>query len=61
MLRIPDLSRPELAAIGDEVLVATIRNGRNKMPSFDKLPEKVVAGLVRHIRSFSANPAPTPQ
>lgn len=54
MLRIPDLTRPELAQVPDEALVATIQRGRNKMPSFDKLPEKVIAGLVRHIRSMSA-------
>lgn len=52
MLRIPDLTRPELSAMSDEVIVATIRGGRNKMPAFSNLPERVVAGLVRHIRSF---------
>jgi mono/diheme cytochrome c family protein len=53
MLRIPDLTRPEVAQMSDEMLVATIRRGRNKMPAFDKLPERVVAGLVRQIRSFA--------
>ncbi|MBM4359982.1 MAG: cytochrome c [Deltaproteobacteria bacterium] len=52
MLRVPDLSRPELGAVADDALVATIRRGRNKMPAFDKLPERVVRGLVAHIRSF---------
>jgi mono/diheme cytochrome c family protein len=52
MLRVPDLTRPEMAALSDDVLVATIQRGRNKMPAFDKLPERVVRGLVAHIRSF---------
>jgi len=53
MLRVPDLTRPELAQVNDELLVATIRRGRNKMPAFDKLPERVVVGLVRYLRSFA--------
>ncbi len=60
MLRIPDLTRPELASINDAALVATVRRGRNKMPAFDKLPEKVVVGLIRHIRSFSVGAAGAP-
>lgn len=52
MLRVPDLARPELAALSDDVLVATITRGRNKMPAFDKLPEGVVRGLVARIRAF---------
>lgn len=53
MLRIPDLTRADLAQLPDEALATTIRRGRNKMPSFDKLPEKVIAGLVRHVRSLA--------
>ena len=60
MLRIPDLARPELAAIGDAALVATIQHGRNKMPAFDKLPEKVVTGLVRYVRTFAVGGAVAP-
>jgi mono/diheme cytochrome c family protein len=54
MLRVPDLGRGELRQIADEVLATTIKRGRNKMPAFEKLPDKVVEGLVRHLRSFSA-------
>jgi mono/diheme cytochrome c family protein len=53
MLRVPDLARPELAKVDDEALAATIKRGRNKMPSFDKLPDRVVNGLVRYIRRMA--------
>lgn len=49
LLHAPDLTRPELARVDDATLAATIQRGRNKMPAFD-LPDKVVLGLVRHVR-----------
>ncbi len=52
MLRVPDLARPELGKIDDDALAGTIKRGRNKMPSFDKLSDRVIAGLVRHVRKF---------
>ncbi len=52
MLRIPDLTRAELAKIDDAALAATIKRGRNKMPAFEKLPDKTVAGLVRYVRAL---------
>lgn len=53
MLRVPDLSRPELSGVADDALAATIRRGRNQMPAFSSLPDSTVAGLVRTIRSFA--------
>ena len=57
MLKVPDLVRPELEKIDDATLMATVKQGRNKMPSFDKLPDKVIAGLVRQVRAFSRPPS----
>lgn len=51
MLRSPDLTRPALRALEDELIANVIRKGRNKMPSFD-LPPKVLDGLVAHIREL---------
>ncbi len=51
MLRTPDLSRPDFHdRYSDEEIASVIKKGRNKMPAFETLPDKVVAGLVRHIR-----------
>lgn len=52
MLRVPDLTRPELAQLTDDDLANVIRRGRNKMPGFELLPPRVVTGLARHVRKF---------
>jgi len=50
MVQAPDLSRSDWQAkISDAEMVATIKNGRNRMPKFD-LPDPVVHGLVARIR-----------
>lgn len=61
-----DLSRPDWqASVTDEVIAATIRQGRGRMPSFN-LPDATIARLVGLIRMLDlnrmqqrvANPAP---
>lgn len=52
MMKMPDLSRPELQNRSDEELAKVIREGRNQMPSFGSLPPAVVEGLVKHIRTL---------
>jgi cytochrome c6 len=56
MLRILDLTRPELAKLDDAALTATIKNGRNKMPAFEKLPDGTVSALVRYVRALGQQP-----
>jgi cytochrome c oxidase cbb3-type subunit 3 len=53
MVQAPDLTRPEWQSkVTDAEIVATIKNGKNKMPKFD-LPDRVVTGLVARIRASS--------
>jgi mono/diheme cytochrome c family protein len=54
MVQAPDLTSGELQTkMTDAEMLATIKNGRNKMPKFD-LPEPVLAGLVARVRSLRA-------
>lgn len=46
MLHAPDLTQTKLS---DAELFATIKNGRNKMPSYANMPDSVVQGLVTRI------------
>jgi cytochrome c oxidase cbb3-type subunit 3 len=51
MLRVRDLTDPAFQAkMSDEELTTVIKRGRNKMPAFEALPDKVVAALVKHVR-----------
>jgi len=51
MYRTPDLTRPDFHdRFSDAEIASIIKKGRNKMPSFQALPDKVIAGLVQHIR-----------
>jgi cytochrome c oxidase cbb3-type subunit 3 len=51
MLRTPDLTRSDFQErYSDAEIAAIIKKGRNKMPSFKSLPDKVIDGLVRHVR-----------
>lgn len=51
MVRTPDLTRGEWQEkVADDDIAQTIRKGRNKMPAFE-LPDQVVEGLVKRIRS----------
>ncbi len=53
MVRAEDLSKDAWqAGIDDAQIEASIRNGKGKMPKFDKLPDEVVKGLVARVRSF---------
>ncbi len=53
MVRAPDLGRPDWQdRVTDESIANVIRKGRNKMPSYSSLPDKVVDGLVVRVRSF---------
>jgi cytochrome c oxidase cbb3-type subunit 3 len=48
----PDLTRPDfLSSHSNEEIEATIRNGRDKMPAFGTLPDRVITGLVKRIRA----------
>jgi cytochrome c oxidase cbb3-type subunit 3 len=53
MVRAPDLSRASFQQdASDDEIAAVIRNGRGKMPAFQKLPPRVVDGLVQLIRKM---------
>ena len=53
MVKARDLSNFEWqATVSDEQLAKVIRQGKDKMPAFDRLPESVVEGLVAHVRDF---------
>jgi mono/diheme cytochrome c family protein len=55
MVQAPDLTRADWQSkISDVEMVATIRAGRNRMPSFN-LPDPVLSGLVARIRSLQAH------
>ncbi|MEM9691042.1 MAG: cytochrome c [Myxococcota bacterium] len=54
MLKVPSLARASMGTMPAEAIVATIRNGRGKMPPFRDLPDQVVRDLVTLIRGFSA-------
>jgi hypothetical protein len=52
MLHPPDLTNSEWQArVTDSEMLATIRNGKNRMPRFD-FPEPVLQGLVARVRSL---------
>jgi mono/diheme cytochrome c family protein len=52
MLHPPDLTSSEWQSrVSDSEMLATIRNGKNRMPRFD-LPEPVLQGLVARVRSI---------
>ena len=52
MVQAPDLTRAEWQSkVTDTEMAATIKVGRNRMPSFN-LPDPVVSGLVARIRSL---------
>ena len=54
MVKAPDLTRGEWQAkVADAEISFVIKKGKNKMPAFD-LPEPVIEGLVRRIRSQRA-------
>jgi cytochrome c oxidase cbb3-type subunit 3 len=56
MLHASDLTSAEWQGrTSDAEMASVIKTGRNKMPRFD-LPDSVVAGLVRRIRSFRVRP-----
>jgi mono/diheme cytochrome c family protein len=46
MLHAPDLTQSKLS---DADMVAIIKGGKNKMPSYAQMPDKVVTGLVARI------------
>lgn len=52
MLHPPDLTSSEWQSrVSDSEMLATIKNGKNRMPRFD-LPEPVLQGLVARVRSL---------
>jgi cytochrome c oxidase cbb3-type subunit 3 len=55
------LSQPTLANVSDDYLERTIRRGRpgRIMPAFDALSDAQLAAIVRHMRSWYSDPAPT--
>ncbi len=53
MVKARDLTNFEWqATVSDEQLATVVRQGKDKMPAFDKLPDSVVEGLVAHVRAF---------
>jgi mono/diheme cytochrome c family protein len=49
----PDMSDPAWQTkMTDADITAAIRNGKGKMPKFERLPEPFVAGLIKRIRTF---------
>jgi mono/diheme cytochrome c family protein len=58
MVQAPDLTRADWQSkVTDAEMVATIKGGRNRMPSFN-LPGPVLSGLVARIRSLRPAGAP---
>ncbi|MGZ3422313.1 MAG: c-type cytochrome [Polyangiales bacterium] len=56
MVKATDLTQPALQdARSDGELAAVIMAGKGKMPKFDALPDTVVIGLVKKIRSLRAH------
>ncbi len=56
MVKAPDLTSAELLQkLSDDDIANTIRQGKNRMPAFANLPDRVVTGLVQRIRSGGAN------
>jgi cytochrome c oxidase cbb3-type subunit 3 len=54
MFKAADLGRADWQSkVTDEEILATIRNGKGRMPKFD-LPDEIARGLVARIRSFRA-------
>jgi mono/diheme cytochrome c family protein len=54
MVQAPDLTRADWQSkVSDVEMAATIKSGRNRMPSFS-LPAPVLSGLVARIRSLQA-------
>jgi cytochrome c oxidase cbb3-type subunit 3 len=54
MVQAPDLTRPDWQSkITDVEMLAIIKAGKNRMPSFN-LPDAVLSGLVARIRSLQA-------
>ena len=55
MVQAPDLTRSDWQSkVTDVEMAATIKAGRNRMPSFN-LPDPVLSGLVARIRSLQAH------
>jgi mono/diheme cytochrome c family protein len=51
MVRAPDLTRADWqASVTDEQIIATIQNGKNRMPKFE-FPPEVLRGLAARIRA----------
>ena len=56
MVQAPDLTQTELLQkLSDDDIASTIKHGKNRMPPFANLPDRVVAALVLRIRRGSAN------
>ena len=52
MVSAPDLTRESWqAAVSDVDIASVVREGKGKMPKFDRLPDVVLRGLVARIRS----------
>jgi cytochrome c oxidase cbb3-type subunit 3 len=57
MVKATDLTQPALQdARTDAQLAAVIVNGKGKMPKFESLPDSVVLGLVKKIRTLRQQP-----
>ncbi len=53
MVKAQDLSREDWQSkVDDAQIASSIKNGKGRMPRFDKLPDEVVSGLVQRVRSF---------
>lgn len=53
MVKAKDLTSADWQGkVDDGQIASAIRNGKGTMPKFDKLPDEVVAGLVKRIRSL---------
>ena len=59
MVKAPNLNDPAfMKQFTDEQLVATIKSGKNKMPAFPALPDRVVRAIVAVIRSRAPGQPP---
>lgn len=53
MVKARDLTTAEWqSSVTDEQILAVIKNGKNKMPSFSSFPDSMLTSMVAHVRSL---------
>ncbi len=56
MVQAPDITKAELLEkLSDDDIASTIKHGKNRMPAFANLPDRVVTALVARLRTGAGN------